>query len=224
MNFKTQLKGQLKGMLCAAAMVSASAQAAILTNGDFEAGGTGVNTNAWAVSGWSHTGNVFLIGPFSGAGNGEGFWYGAGSLAQDGSYAVAFNAGDTSPNGSVWQTFATVSGQTYQVAFNYGASSTGSQTVAVSVLGANGSTTLASYSAYDANASYPSKLLNSYSFSFVADGNQASLRFADTGNYTFSQDGVLDNVVVTAAAVPEPMTGLLVGIAATALLRARRRT
>lgn len=222
---------KLKSLACAILLISGTASAAILTNGDFEAGGTGTNTVNWTSTGWSHSGNVFMVPPFNGVKNGRGFWFGAGSLTQDGHFAIAFNAGNSSSNSNLWQTFSTISGRTYDVDFDFGATSLGTQQLNVGVLGANGSTSLATYSASDhnttnttnTNASY--KPLSHFSFSFMANGTTATLIFSDTGNPTIDQDGVLDNVRVTEVqTVPEPLSGSLFGLGLTALMWARRHT
>lgn len=100
----------------------------------------------------------------------------------------------------------------------------GSQFLNVGVLGANGNTSLATYQASDSdNTAY--KPLTHFNFSFVADGSLAALTFANAGNATFDQDGVLDNVAVTTVqAVPEPLSGTLFGLGMAVLLWARRRT
>lgn len=182
----------LKSFLAAIGLTFAlGASAAPIVNGDFEAG----------LTGWTVTGNVDLAAPAGGA-----FWFGAGSSAQDGNYAIAFNAGDTTPNGTLSQTFATVEGAHYTVSFNFGATNCqGScgQAMTVNIFGFD-SNTLADFFAQGQSGGP----LGSYSFDFIADGSNATVNFSDfDGNDTVWLDGVLDNVSVSSdepTDVPEP--------------------
>lgn len=86
---------KLKLAALLAILFTGTAQANILTNGNFEQGALG----------WSLTGNVSVA-----TAAGGNFYFGAGSTAQDGQYAIAFNSGDSAPNGYLSQTFATTAG------------------------------------------------------------------------------------------------------------------
>jgi len=55
--------------------------------------------------------------------------------------------------------------------------------------------------------------LQHFSFSFIGDGSSAKLQFVDfASNNAIDQDGLLDNVSVTA--VPEPASIALMGLGA----------
>lgn len=186
-----------------------SAHANIIVNGDFETGVFGP---------WLITGNMFLIGTAGGD-----FWFGGGSTAQNGTRAVAFNADDTVPNGTISQSFATVVGETYAVQYDFGATQNATQQITASVLGTSGA--LYSQLVSDSN---PLQALTTFSFAFIADGNLATLRFTDfTGNFTVSEDGILDNVsVLGAIPIPEPENYALMlaglGLLGFTVLRRRR--
>jgi hypothetical protein len=186
--FETAMKSKFAAAMFALFAINA-AQAAIITNGDFESGATG----------WTFTGNAGLATQYGG-----GFYWGGGSVAQNGRYAVAFNGGDTAPNGTVSQRLATTAGASYTVSFNYGASSASVQSLNWSIFGIDANVALVSGLVSDTN---PAGLLNSYTFAFVANSAATTLRFSDfSGNNTYSNDGLLDNINVIAnpAAVSVP--------------------
>jgi len=116
----------LFGLAMWGVVAAGPAQANLIVNGDFETG---------ATSPWIFSGNVAVTGPAS-----ADFWFGGGSTAQNGTRATVFNSADTTPNGVISQTFATVLGETYQVEFDYDASQGGTQSIIASILGSDGAT------------------------------------------------------------------------------------
>jgi hypothetical protein len=197
----------IKSLIAAIGLTAAlNAAANPIVNGGFEAG----------LAGWNTTGNVHVATPTGGA-----FWFGAGSIAQSGHYAVAFNAGDSAPNGFIEQSFATTTGAHYTVTYDFGATNcqfSCGQTLLASVLGNDGIASLASMTA----AGISSGPLGTFTFDFVANGSTSTLRFSDIAlNDTVWLDGVLDNVNVQA--VPEPASLALLGLGLFGIAAGRRR-
>ena len=182
--------------------LSATASANVLVNGNFESG----------LTGWSLTGVAGLA---------SAPYFGGGTPAANGVYMAVFNQGEQQASGVLSQSFATVAGHTYHVAFDYGTNNGNWQQINA-VVAANDHSVLSSgfYAA-------PGPVLRAFAFDFTATDAVSTLTFNDVhGNWTYSTDGLLDNVVVAdASAVPEPasIALLAVGLAGLGVLRRRLR-
>ena len=152
------------------------------TNGSFESG----------ITGWVASGNYGI----------------AGSIykASDGAQVAVFNWGQSTPNGSLSQTFGTVAGQTYGLSFDAGvlAFNYSEQRMQVTARGAN--EVLSKTVSVLGNASGASKWGARQSFTFVADGSATTVSFKDVSTTTLNVDLLLDNVQVTASAPTTPTT------------------
>ncbi|MBS0479029.1 MAG: choice-of-anchor C family protein [Proteobacteria bacterium] len=181
------MKKLIVALVCAVAL-PAAANAGPFINGSFETGPTpGAFTplaaGSTAIAGWTVGGNsIDYIGTY---------WN-----AQNGSRSI-----DLSGNapGSIFQTFDTVLGQTYQVTFYLGANGDGPPPFKTVSVGATGNAT-GNYSV--ATTTFPPNVTawSPFSYAFTATGTSTTLTFTSTGNTAYG--AALDNVNVTA--VPEP--------------------
>lgn len=159
--------------------ITVSAPAAVsLVNGSFESG----------IAGWTGSGNVVVktTAPY---------------IATDGRNLVAFNSGQTTPNGVLSQSFGTVVGSSYALSFDSGvlAYNTNAQTMLVTVTGA----------ACVLSKTITMKGLGKglirwvpQNFSFVADSSKVTLTFRDRSTTSNSIDLLLDKVKVSSMPAP----------------------
>lgn len=148
----------------------------LLFNGGFEAGFTG----------WITTGNQFVQ-------------TGAPYAPTEGSKLASFNAGNMAPNAVLSQSFATVAGQSYTLAFDLGAISynTSTQTMKVTVSGTGD--LLSEVITITGPGGGTNRWLSQV-FTFVANSPISTLTFRDQSGTTNAIDLMLDHVRVTGVA------------------------
>ncbi|MES2657777.1 MAG: Ig-like domain-containing protein [Verrucomicrobiota bacterium] len=149
-----------------------------LVNGSFESGFTG----------WTTTGNQNI----------QSAWPYAPT---DGTKLVGFNGANTTPNAVLSQSFATVAGQTYVLAFDVGvlAYNTNSQSIQLTVTGTG---SLVSQSITFNGTGTGNNRWIPQIFTFVANSPITTLAFRDQSAFTQALDMTLDNVRVTTGASP----------------------
>ncbi|MFO1501126.1 MAG: DUF642 domain-containing protein [Verrucomicrobiota bacterium] len=150
-------------------------------NGSFESG----------FAGWASSGSLSLVSPSSPL------------TAVDGGKMLIFNWGQTSPNGMISQSFATVVGQTYTLAFNYGiiAFNYGEQRLQFIVQGGN--VLLSQVLSLSGNG-IGAPQWQSRSYTFTANSTVTTLSFRDLSPSTQDLDLFLDNVRVTNGQTTQP--------------------
>lgn len=202
------------------------AQAAVFTNGSFEINGGPFSMTAppWIVSG-----NLDFQ-------NDQG--------ATDGTFAAVFNAGQSTPNGVLSQTFDTIALQVYTVTFDWGTVFADlMQRLQIEVR--NGATQLInpgsgmvttisgatiiqntnifqiedSTGAPPTNGPAPNAEFSLFSFTFTAQSSSSTIIFTDISpGAALNSDHVLDNVRL----VPEPSTFAMIAVGGAILLGAVR--
>ena len=170
----------------------------ILVNGSFETGD---------FTGWTFNNGdaqvCSILGPYC--------------VASDGNYAADFNAGNTTPNASISQSFASTAGEAFDLSFEY---LSGNQTLDVYV---DDGGTLGDILTTTASAS--GNVYTPFTFTFEATSNLTTLTLVDDpSNDTYDNDGLLDAVSVSPS-TPEPASFLLIGggMLAVSLLVRRRK-
>ncbi|MCP5531676.1 MAG: DUF642 domain-containing protein [Akkermansiaceae bacterium] len=154
----------------------------LLVNGSFEDG----------FNGWTKTGNLEVknSSPYT---------------ATDGSSIVAYNTGQSAPNGTLSQTFPTIPGLTYQLSFDAGvfAYNKLTQSLEVSV---NGATTVLSQTISINGPGGGGNRWLPFAYSFIADANSTTLTFRDVSSTSTNLDLLLDHVRVTGSSVDRTLT------------------
>jgi choice-of-anchor C domain-containing protein len=201
----------------------AQVNAATFQNGGFEVG-PNAPVNFCAVCGAPYIGTFFA--PFAGI---TGWNLTAGSVDIIGLPGWSPSEGTRSIDldglsaGTLAQTFDTILGTTYQVSFDLAANFYAGQTIKSVLVTAPGSSQTYTFNSTGRTALNMGWQTNT--FQFVAGGSSSTLSFAsqDVANSAFGP--ALDNVTVNAigAAVPEPSTWLLAGIALSIIANKRCR-
>jgi len=157
---------------------SALLEIVTLVNGSFEAD----------FSGWTASGNLWIE------------WE-TPYLATAGRSLVAFNGGQTTPNGVLAQTFATTPGQAFTLTFDAGvlAYNTYAQRLLVTL---TGTSSLLSQTITLTGLGRGATRWLPQSFTFVANSAATTLTFRDQSTTTTNLDLLLDNVRVAAVVIP----------------------
>ena len=202
------LRGSFVGLcLVVATVIPTAAHASpILVNGSFELGPPvggqdgDVLAGSTAIDGWLVTGDSidYLNIPWD---------------VSDGIHAVDLDGRNAVFSG-IEQTFATISGQAYNVAFDLSGNPGNAVVVGLPFVKHVRATVdgfTQDYSFDSTGLSIQSLIWESLTFSFVASGPNATLAFMSLQATPNSYGPLIDNVSVTPSAVPEPATLLLLG-------------
>ena len=164
-------------LLCCLATGFAQAQ----TNGSFEQD----------LTGWSNSGNIVVRSNS------------AASQATNGTKFIAFNVGQSTPNGTLFQTIPTAVGAAYTLAFDVGAFAAASaQRLQVS---ATGTSSLVSQISTVTGPGSNSTIWLPQSVSFTANSTSTVIRFTDVSATSLNVDLLLDNIRLTTN-VPRTLT------------------
>lgn len=153
----------------------------VLANPGFESG----------LAGWTASGNVvFATLPYR---------------SSEGARMAVFNGGQSTPNGLLAQNVTTMAGRTYTLSFDAGAFAFNSDEQRLQVT-VRGSGTLLSRTVSVFGAGGGSSRWVPQTFSFVADGPVALLRFQDVSPKTLNLDLMLDNIRIIGSTPPPVQT------------------
>jgi len=198
-------------VVIAAVAVPALAHAApLIVNGGFEAGGG-------SLAGWTTTttGTAIVLAP-----NGQVyvvFAGGSGSAAAQANHFASFGPANDSGALTLSQTFATTVGSVYTFTFDAGVFGGSSEDIVASY--DNMSMTVAAVPTTNLDA-----LFTTYQQTFTATGTSTTVSFAVDAMTGDNRDPLVDNVSVTANAVPEAASLAILGFGVTlAGLTTRRR-
>ena len=145
-------------------------------NGSFESDYTG----------WTKSGNQGIKGSLT------------PNMASNGNRYVSFNSGNTAPNGILSQTFSTIKGTTYSLAFDVGILDIVNQQQQLGVTVTGSTNLLTRTITLQGTASRATRWVPQ-SMTFVANSTSTSLTFRDQSTTTNSVDLQLDNVRITTA-------------------------
>lgn len=166
------------GVIWSRALVSGSPPpppppaSSLLVNGAFSAD----------YSGWFHSGNQGVVPPNS---------YNSPSASK----LVAFNGGNSTPNGTLSQTFSTVAGSTYRLTFHAGVIAWNHLQQRLGIEAGSLSQTLTLTGTGGGSVRW-----NLHGYDFVASSSQTTIRFRDLSTHTNSIDLLLTNIAVTGQA------------------------
>ncbi len=211
MNKGTVRKIIFGAMLAGFSAVSFSAN--LIINGGFE---DPTGTAIGGGGGWKYYSSSEVPGW---DGSNIELWGTLGIESYEGDYHAELNAHGQSQNAGPWsisQTFATTKGQTYDLFFAYGArlgSATDSnEAFRVDVDGLGFTLTDHIVGAW-----------STYSGSFVADGDFATLKFSSVAQDKWTYGNFLDDVSVTATPIPGSLTLLTLGLAGLGAVRRKAK-
>ena len=160
----------------------------LIVNGSFETG----DFTGWTATGNQKVGSATTTLPVR--------------TVTDGTKCDIFNGGQTTPNGVLSQTFATVPGAIYLLSFDfaaYGYQTTLPEQIQVTVQG-NGTILFSKLETI--NGQGTGTWWASRTYSFVANATSTTLTFTDASLNTFNTDILLDNVRVIGLAPPSLIT------------------
>jgi lysophospholipase L1-like esterase len=169
--------GSLDSNVATATVNVGNSAVQLLVNGSFESNYTG-----WTPSGNTRTDSGAFLAP------------------TNGTIVATFNAANSTPNGTLAQTFPTVPGTTYTLEFDAGNFSYNNnpQTLQVTV---DGTSNLLTQVVNITGLGNGITRWAAQSFTFVANSNSTTLTFRDQSTTTAGLDLLLDNVRVTGAGV-----------------------